>query len=68
MDFIEGLPWAEGYSSLLVVVDRLSEYAHFIYLKHPYLAQTVTAIFAKEIVRLHGMPISIIFDREYVSK
>ena len=64
MDIIEGLPWAEGYSSLLVVVDCLSKYAHLICLKHPYSAQTVAAIFAKEIIRLHGVPISMIFDRD----
>ena len=47
MDFIEGLPKAEGYSSFLVVVDRLSKYAHFLCLRHPYSAQTVAALFIK---------------------
>ena len=45
MDFIEGLPKAEGYSSLLVVVDRLSKYVHFLCLRHLYSAQTVAALF-----------------------
>ena len=67
MDFI-GLPKAEGYSSLLVVINYLSKYACFICLKHPYSAQTVAAVFVKEIVRLHGSLIGfslVIFVRNY---
>lgn len=38
MDFIEGLPRSEGYSVILVVVDRFIKFAHFLLVKHPYTA------------------------------
>ncbi|KAG6508994.1 hypothetical protein ZIOFF_034377 [Zingiber officinale] len=66
MDFIEGLPRVKGKSVLFVIVDRLSKYAHFIPLAHPYTAISVVGIFFTEIFRLHGMPESIVSDRDKV--
>ncbi|WVZ63184.1 hypothetical protein U9M48_012838 [Paspalum notatum var. saurae] len=66
MDFIEGLPRVHGKSVILTVVDRFSKCAHFIALGHPYTATSVARAFFNEIVRLHGLPASIVSDRGLV--
>lgn len=47
MDFIKGLPKSKGFEAILVVVDRLSQYSHFIAFKHPYTAKIVVEVFTK---------------------
>jgi hypothetical protein len=66
MDFIEALPKCEGYSMILVVVDRFTKYAHFLPLKHPYTATSVAQLFFSNIVKLHGLPKTIVSDRDKV--
>lgn len=66
MDFVEGLPKSRGKDVILVVVDRLTKYAHFIALAHPYTASTVAEIFWERIHSLHGTPESIVTNRDKV--
>lgn len=64
MDFITGILKSKGFDTILVVVDRLSKYNHFLPLSHPFSTSTVAAIFSKEIIQLHGMPRSIVSNRD----
>lgn len=47
-----------------MVVDRLSKYGHFIPLKHPFTAKSMVETFTRKIVRLHGIPKSMVNDRD----
>lgn len=60
MDFIDGLPNSKGKSTIFVVVDRLSKYAHFIPIPHPCTAVIVAQIFFDKVFRLHGIHPSIV--------
>lgn len=66
MGFITGLPRSKGKDTILVVVDRMSKYAHFIALSHPYTAKDVADVFVRNVVRLHGIPKTIVSDRDRI--
>ncbi|XP_055960653.1 transposon Tf2-1 polyprotein [Mercurialis annua] len=66
MDFIDALPPSSGKSVLFVVVDRFSKYAHFIPMSHPYSAVSVARIFFDNIYKLHGLPETIVSDRDVI--
>jgi len=63
---MEALPWFQGKSVILTVVDRFSKYCHFIALAHPYTAEMVAQAFFTDIARLHGVPQSMVSDRDPV--
>ena len=66
MNFIEGLLKSWEKSTILVVVDRLTKYAHFIPLPHPYTAKSVANIFIENIYKLFRLPKMIVSDRDSV--
>ncbi|XP_020271048.1 uncharacterized protein LOC109846235 [Asparagus officinalis] len=64
MDFIMGLPKSDGYSILLVVVDRFSKYDIFILAPAKCPAEVATPLFLKHVVKYWGLPKSIVSDRD----
>ena len=66
MDFIIGLPPSNGCSIVMVIVVRLSKFAHFIALPIDFIAKKVAKLFVQHVVKIHGLPQSIILDRDKV--
>ena len=65
MDFVVGLPRSpRGKDAIWVVIDRLTKVAHFIPMKTTNSASDLVALYIKEVVRLHGVPKSIVSDRD----
>ncbi|XP_042477656.1 uncharacterized protein LOC122059014 [Macadamia integrifolia] len=61
---LRALPNSHGKTEILVVIDRLSKYAHFVALAPHYTAMKVAEVFVSNIVKLHGVPRSIVGDRD----
>ena len=65
IDFITKLPRSNRkHDSIMVVVDKLTKAAHFVPVKSTHKAANIAEIYMREIARLHGIPKSIISDRD----
>jgi hypothetical protein len=64
MDFITGLPKSKGKTVIMVIVDRLTKYAHFCVLSHPFKARIVAIAFMETVQKLHGGPKIIVSDKD----
>jgi hypothetical protein len=64
MDFITGLPRAQGKDCIFVVVDRLTKFSHFFSISMDYNASQVAELFFREVFRMHGLPKTIVSDRD----
>jgi len=66
LDFIEGLPVSDRCDVIMVVIDKFSKYGHFIPLAHPFTTLQVAQAFMNHVYKLHGLPQSLIFDRDHI--
>ena len=65
MDFVTHLPrTVRGHDAIWVVVDRLTKSAHFLAVNLRMSMAKLAQLYSKEIVRLHGVPSSIVSDRD----
>ncbi|GKD53323.1 putative reverse transcriptase domain-containing protein [Tanacetum coccineum] len=65
MDFVTKLPkTANGYDTIWVIVNRLIKSAHFLPMRENDPMEKLMKLYMKEIVTRHGVPVSIIFDRD----
>ncbi|GKC76722.1 putative reverse transcriptase domain-containing protein [Tanacetum coccineum] len=65
MDFITKLPrYSKGYGMILVIVDRLTKSAYFLAIREDYKLEKLARLYIDEIVARHGVPVSIISDRD----
>ncbi|XP_049399794.1 uncharacterized protein LOC125863859 [Solanum stenotomum] len=65
MDFISGLPRTQrNHDAIWVIVDRLTKSAHFLAIRMDYSLERLAELYINEIVRLHGIYVSIVSDRD----
>ena len=64
MDFSTVMPKVQGRDCLYIVVDRLTKFSHFFAISSDYSAAQVAKLFFREACRLHGLPKTIVSDRD----
>jgi hypothetical protein len=67
LNFIEGLPKSHHHNAIMVVIDKLSMYAHFLLLAYPFTTLQVDQVYFNHIYRLHGLPHGIISECDRMS-
>lgn len=65
-DFIEGLHPSKLFEVIMVMVDRLTKYAHFVALRYPMTTKGVAQAFPSNVYKLHGLPSTIVSDRDAI--
>ena len=65
MDFVTYLPrTSRGHDAVWVILDRLTKSAHFLAVRMTFTMETFCRLYIREIVRLHGVSVSIVLDRD----
>ena len=65
MDFVTHLPWIpQRHDAVWVIVDRLTKSAHFLAVRMTFTLERLCQLYIREIVRLHGVLVSIVSDRD----
>ncbi|KAK2416602.1 hypothetical protein QL285_038986 [Trifolium repens] len=65
MDFVTALPKTQKkHDAIWVIIDRLTKSAHFIPINQTFSLERLAQVYVKEIIRLHGIPASIVSDRD----
>ena len=65
MDFVTHLPRTlQGHDAVWVIVDRLKKSAHFLAVRMTFTLKRFCRLYIREIVRLHGVPVSIVSDKD----
>ena len=65
MDFVSGFPLTQNkHDSVWVIIDKLTKFAHFLLVRQDYSMDRLEELYVNEIVRLHGIPLSIVSGRD----
>ena len=65
MDFVTHFPWAlRAHDTVWVIVDWLTKSTNFLTMRMTFTLEEFFRLYIREIVRLHGVPVSIVLDRD----
>ena len=65
MDFVTHFPWTPWRHDVVwVIVDRLTKSVHFVAVRMTFTLEVFRRLYIRYIVQLHGVPVSIISDRD----